>query len=384
MSMLKQVTALTTMNLANIPRRLGLSIVTVVGIGTVVGVLTSFLAMGAGIHQMATRNIRPDRAVVLSSGASSSLTSSLTRNAVATIVDAPGVKKDAGASPLVSAGIMVPVGTGLSDDTLLIGISDKFSAIFPEFRIIEGRMFTPGVRELVVGRLSGSQFAGLGVGDRIGLRGSEWTIVGRFELNGGTWENYAVADADTMMSAFERNMFQHVIVNLETPANFDAFKEALSADPSLAVDVLHEADYVLMGLGNFTRLLDFVGVFIGGVMAVGAVCGALNTMYAVIDARRLEIATLRAIGFGASSIVLSVLVEALALALMGALVGAFAAWLLFSGLVARTRGLSFPLAVTSDLVRLGIVWAITIGLIGAILPAIRAARLPIATALTGK
>ena len=379
-----QIAALTAMNLSNIPRRLGLSLVTIVGIGTVVGVLISFLALGAGIDQMATRNVRPDRAVVLSSGASSSLTSSLTREAVTTIIDAPGIKKDADGIPLVSSGLMVPVGAGLSDNTLIIGAGAKFGAVFPEFRVVEGRMFTPGVRELVIGKLAASQFAGLAVGDKIALRGSEWMVVGRFEQNGGTWENYAVADAETMMSAFERNAFQHVMVNLDSPGSFASLKEALSGNPSLSVDVLHEADYALMGFGNFTRLLEFVGYFIGGVMAVGAACGALNTMYAVVDARRLEIATLRAIGFGAGPVLLSVLVEALALAVVGALVGAFVAWLLFNGLMASTRGLTFPLAVTPDLVRLGIAWAVAIGLVGAFLPAIRAARLPIAAALAGK
>jgi putative ABC transport system permease protein len=380
----KQITALTRMNLSNVPRRLGLSLVTTVGIGTVVGVLISFLALGAGINQMATRNIRSDRVVVLSSGATSSLTSSLSRNDVATILDAPGIRKDTDGRPLAVSGIMVPVGTGVLDTTLIIGAGAKFDAVFPEFHIVEGRMFTPGVRELVVGKFAGSQFERVRIGDRIALRGSEWTIVGRFAQNGGTWENYVVADAETMMSAFERSAFQHGIALLESDAAFDRFSEALSANPSLSVDVLREADYVLMGFGNFTRLLDFVGLFIGGVMAIGAACGALNTMYAAVDARRLEISTLRAIGFGTISVVISVLVEALALALLGALLGASAAWLLFNGLAASTRGLTFQLAVTPDLVRLGIGWALAIGFIGAILPAIKAARLPIAAALAGK
>ena len=193
-----------------------------------------------------------------------------------------------------------------------------------------------------------------------------------------------IADADTVMSAFDRNAFQHVMAVLESPASFNAVSDAVSAHPSVSVDVLHEADYVRLGIGNFSRLLNFVGVFIGGVMAIGAVCGALSTMYAVVDARRLEIATLRAIGFGARSVIVSVLVEALLLALLGASIGAFAAWLFFNGHIANTRGMSFPLAVTPNLIRQGIVWAIGISFIGAIFPAIRAARLPIAAALAGK
>ena len=384
MNPLSQIVALTTMSLSSVPRRFGLSLVTVVGIGTVVGVLISFLAMGAGLEQMAISNVRQDRAVVLSSGASSSLTSSLAREAVATIRDAPGIKKDTDGRPLISAGLMVPVGTGLSNNTLIVGTGPAFNAVFPELRVFEGRMIHSGVRELVVGKVAGSPFAGLTVGDRISLRGSEWTIVGRFEQNGGTWENYAVADSETMLSAFERNVFQSVTVVLDSAVTFDSFKEALAANPSISVDVLREGDYVLMGFGNFTRLLSYVGFFIGGVMAVGAACGALNTMYAVIDARRLEIATLRALGFSATSVVYSVLVEALALALIGALAGAFVAWLLFNGLEASTRGITFSLAVTPSLVRLGLAWAIAMGLIGAVLPAIRAARLQIAAALGGK
>jgi putative ABC transport system permease protein len=389
MNSVRQIITLTTMNLRGVSRRVGLSSVTIVGIATVVGVLISFLALGAGIDQMAARNVRPDRAVVLSGGASSSLTSSLTRDAVGTIADAPGVKKDAGGRPLMASGLMVPVSvvqrrTGLLDNTFIVGANATFGAVFPEFHIVEGRMFNPGVKELVVGRLAATQFRGLDIGDRIALRGSEWTVVGQFAENGGTWENYVAADADTVMSAFDRNAFQHVTAVLESPASFDEFSTSLSSNPSLSVDVLHESDYMLLGLGNFPRLLTFVGFFIGGVMAVGAVCGALNTMYAVVDGRRLEIATLRAIGFGAMPVVLSVLVEALALALVGAFVGAFLAWLLFNGHMANTRGMIFPLAVTPRLIRLGIIWAISIGLIGAVLPAIRAARLPIASALAGK
>src|SRR5262245_7043434 len=201
----QQITTLTMLNLSNVPRRLGLSLVTMVGIGTVVGVLISFLALGAGVNQMATRNVRSDRVVVLSSGASSSLPSALSREAIATITDAPGIKQDSDGRPLMVSGIMVSVGRGLLDTTLIIGADAKFNAVFPEFRVVEGRMFTPGVREIVVGKLAGSQFERVRIGERIALRGSQWTVVGRFEQNGGTWENHAVADAETMMFSFERN-----------------------------------------------------------------------------------------------------------------------------------------------------------------------------------
>ncbi len=219
------------------------------------------------------------------------------------------------------------------------------------------------------------------VGDRLRLRGSDWTVVGQFEAGGGLSQTVMIGDADTVLAAFDRNAFQNVSVELQSPAAFKRFKDALTSNPQLQVDVKPMSQYVKDQLAQITSLLNFVGYFVGVIMGVGAVFGAINTMYAAVDARAREIATLRAIGFGGGAVLVSVMVESLMLAVPGALLGAAGAWLLFNGHAANIASLSFPLAVTPGLVVLGIVWSLFIGLVGGFLPSIRAARLPVATAL---
>jgi putative ABC transport system permease protein len=242
-------------------------------------------------------------------------------------------------------------------------------------------MFRPGLRELVAGRAAARQFKNLDVGDRIKLRGSDWTVVGQYEDNGAISENALIGDADTMLSAFDRNSYQSINVVLNSPADFKRFKDYLMKDPRLQVDVKTQREYVGDQLKQLTVVINFVGYFVGVIMAVGAVFGAINTMYSAVDSRTREIATLRAIGFGGLGVVISVMVESLALAIPGALLGAAIAWLLFNGHAAQISSLSFPLAVTPSLVVLGIVWSVVIGFIGGLAPSVRAARLQVATAL---
>jgi putative ABC transport system permease protein len=243
-----------------------------------------------------------------------------------------------------------------------------------------------GLRELIVGHGAQSQFKGLDVGSHIALRGSDWTIVGSFESNGDSHESELLADAETVLSAYRRNLYQSVIVLLDSQASFDAFKTALTTNPQLSVDVQRERDYYAHQSERMTNVLSFVAYVVGGIMAVGALFGALNTMYSAVSVRTREIATLRAIGFGAAAVVLSVLIEAMLLSILGALIGAGLAWVFFNGNVVSTLGSNFTqvvfrLAVSPALVVLGVLWACVIGLIGGLFPAIRAARLPVATAL---
>ena len=384
--MLKQVLAVTAMNIRSLPQRLGSSLVTVIGVACVVAVMVSLLAISAGLMQSSTRGSAPDQVIVLSAGATAAYMGSISREEAAIVSDAPGVRKGPDGKPLVDpeATIVVEVtkkSDGGSANTGFQGESAQWLAKQPGFKLIEGRMYRPAVRELIVGKLAHSQFKDLEVGDNIRLRGSDWKVVGEFEANGGLAENAIIGDTDTVLAAFERNAYQSIAARLDSPEAFQRFKDSVTSNPQLKVDVKRESQYVQDQLQQLTVILDFVGYFVGVVMAVGAVFGALNTMYSAVDARAREIATLRAIGFGATAVVVSVMVESLLLSVPGALLGAGVAWLAFNGNAAHIAALTFPLMVTPGLVILGVVWSLIIGLIGGFAPSIRAARLPVAVAL---
>jgi putative ABC transport system permease protein len=384
-SLFKQIWAVTAMNIRALPQRAGTSLVTVIGVATVIAVMVSLLAIGVGLLQSINKNVRPDDAIVLTSETAASYMGSIPRTAAAIIADAPGVKKDDAGRPMVAPQALVIVEvtkkTGESANIGFAGSSPEARVMDPTLHLIAGRRFLPAVRELIAGRSASAQYKNLAVGDHIILRGTEWTVVGVFEDNGGQSENALIGDSETVMSAFQRNSFQTVNVRLQSPAAFTRFKDALTSNPQLSVDVKRTADYTRDQLKPVTSILNFVGYFIGGVMAVGAVFGAVNTMYSAVDARAREIATLRAIGFGGTAVVISVMVESLLLAIPGALIGVAVAWILFNGRAVSSLGLTFPLAVTPGLLGLAIVWALVIGLIGGLAPSIRAANLPVATAL---
>jgi putative ABC transport system permease protein len=385
MNLFSQIWAVTAMNVRALPQRAGTSLVTVIGVATVVAVMVSLLAIGQGLLLSVSKNVRPDDAIVLSSGTAAAYMGSISPTAAAIIADAPGVAKDAAGRPMVSPEALVIVEvTKLNGDSANIG----FDGVVPEGRVmnrslhlIAGRPFRPAVRELIAGRSASGQYRNLKLGDHITLRGTDWTVVGIFEDNGGQTENGLIGDAETLMSAYGRTSFQTVNVRLQSPAAFTRFKDALTSNPQLSVDVRRTAEYTKEQLKPLTSLLNFVGYFIGIVMAVGAVFGAVNTMYSAVDARVREIATLRAIGFGGTAVVVSVMAESLLLAIPGALLGVAIAWMLFNGRAISSLGLTFPLAVTPGLFGLAIVWALAIGLIGGLAPSIRAANLPVATAL---
>ena len=383
--MFKQTFAVTGMNLSSLPQRLVSSLVTVIGVACVVAVMVSLLAIGAGLLKSAEGGASPDRAIVLSSGAAAAYMGQISREQAAIISDAPGIKTAPDGKPMAEpqATIIVEVTrkAGGTTNTAIVGSSPRWLGLDPNFKLTKGRMFRPAVRELIVGKSAASQFAHLDVGDHISLRGSEWTVVGQFESSGGLSQTVMIGDPDTVLAAFDRNAFQDVAVVLQSASAFKRFKDALTSNPQLQVDVKPMSQYVKDQLAQVTAVLNFVGYFVGVIMGVGAVFGAINTMYAAVDSRAREIATLRAIGFGGGAVLVSVMVESLMLAVPGALLGAAAAWLLFNGHAANIASLSFPLAVTPGLVVLGIVWSLFIGLIGGFLPSIRAARLPVATAL---
>jgi putative ABC transport system permease protein len=385
MSLFSQIAAVTVMNIKGLPQRLGASLVTVVGVATTVAVMVSLLAIGAGLVKTSTRNVSLDRVIVMPTGAQSEYSGSMSREAADLIGQAPGVKRAADGRPLVSPSAVIVVEVEKKDggtaNISLRGFGPMGLQVDPNLHLVKGRMYRPAVHELIVGKSARAQFKNLDVGDRIALRGTEWTVVGAFDAGGGMEDNLLAADADTVMAAFDRNGYQSVSVRLENPAAFARFKDALTSEPRLDVEPKRFKTYLNDQLKQLTTVLNFVGYVVGVVMGIGAVISAVNTMYSSVSSRTREIATLRAIGFGGAAVVVSVMVESLVLAVPGALLGAGFAWLAFNGHAVNTLGLSFPLAVTAPLVLAGIVLSLVIGVIGGIAPALRAAGLPVASAL---
>ncbi len=385
MSFLKQTSALTATGLRSIGQRRGSSLVTIVGVTTVVAVLVSLLAMSEGAQIFTGEKARRDEVAVLGRGAASAPQSVLSRDTMLTVNNAPHVKHTADGTPYTTASSMVNVDAIKKDGSrgriFLVGWTPGVALVQPEVRIVEGRNYQPAVHELIVSDPIRKMYRGMDIGDHVTLRNTEWTVVGVFAGNDSVGDSVLRADADTVMSTFGRTMYQQVLVILESPTDIPAFKQAVEENPAIAVDVKTIAETFKAGFGQLNLLLDFLAYFVGIVMASGAVFGALNSLYASVDSRRRELATLRAIGFSGGPILVSVLIEGMALALPGALIGSAIAWALFNGNVVSPAGLIFRLTVTPHVVWVAIVWALVIGLIGASLPALRAVRVPVATAL---
>jgi putative ABC transport system permease protein len=385
MNFFRQTVALTGTGIAGIRQRLGSSLVTVVGVTTSVAVLVSLLAVGKGSEIFTGQTGAQDTAVVLNRGATNALQSVLTRETVAAIAAAPGVRRSPDGIPWVVATTVVSVDAikknGARANTYLVGFSPGVNVAQSNLKIIAGRNYRQGLRELTVPEPITKGYRNMTLGSHVMLRGSQWTIVGVFAGQDTIGDSALRSDADTVMSAFGINTYQIATVTLTSPAAYETFKNAVTNNPAISVDVKTGLQYNKDQFGALTSLVDFVAYFVGAVMGSGAVFGALNSLYASVDARRREIATLRAIGFGNGPIVISVILEGVVLALPGALLGAFIAWIAFNGNSVDVQGLVFKLTVTPHLVLNGIIWALTIGLIGASLPAMRAARTSVTTAL---
>lgn len=391
MTMLRQIGAVTLMNLRSLPQRIGTSLVIVIGIAGVVGVLVSVLAMSTGMIKTMRNTGRDDRAVILRNGSADEPSSVVTRDAARLIADSAGVKRDVDGKPIASAETLRILTLYKKEDNaevnvILRGVGPKLLTVRPEVKIVAGRMFEPAVKEMIVGKSAQAQFKGLQIGDQVKNRTSIWTVVGVFDSGGDSHQSEALADAETVISD-GRGAFSSVTVMLESPSAFQKYKDDLTSNPALAVDVTKEREFYAKRSANISKVINVVAYVVGGIMAVGAIFGALNTMYSAVSARLREIATLRAIGFSATAMVISVLAEALLLACIGGMIGTLLAWTFFNGHVVSSSGgsvagqLIFELSVSPQLMALGLVWACAIGLIGGLFPAIRAARLPVATAL---
>jgi len=387
----KQFAAISLMNLQTLPQRIGASSVIVIGIAGVVAVMVSVLAMSAGFKHTLADAGRAERAIILRGGSDAELNSNLTRTDIATISNAPGIAKDADGRALLSSELVtvvnVPkVDTGTDANVTLRGVGLTLTGVRPELTIIDGRLFRPAVRELIAGAGAVKEFRGLTTGSVLHLRNADWVVTGIFTSNGDVHESELLADVDTVGSAVERTGYSSAIALLTSPDAFTAFKDALTTDPQLKVDVQREPDYYAAQSRPLTRTINIVGNTVALIMAIGAMFGALNSMYSAVSARGQEIATLRAIGFTALPVLLSVMTEALLLSLLGGMLGACLAWLFFNGHTVSTLGgefaqVVFKLRVTNTLVVTGILWACAIGLLGGFFPALRAARLSVADAL---
>jgi putative ABC transport system permease protein len=385
MNIIKQYGALLQLSLSSLKDRPGSVLVTIIGTACVVGVLISMLSIGAGARSMVMHDARSDRVWVLKHGAHGTFDSSLAKDVVLAIADMPGIKRGVDGKPLLYGAVFVGVeGRKRIDNSRamfpLFGVGDRFAAVHPEFHITAGRMFQPGLRELVAGKSRHELFKNFEIGDHIRLRGNDWTVVGHFET-GGFYDGSLIADAPTVMSVFSIGQFNDAVLMLQSAAAFDELQATVKGNPSVDVELRPEIDFMREQSKQVSGVLDFVAYFVGAVMAAGATLGAINSMYAIVDSRKRETATLRAIGFGVGPVILAVLSEAILLVLPGAALGALAAWLLFNGNTVSPVGLSFRLTVTPHLVALGIAWALAMGLIGGLLPALRAARVSVTTAL---
>ncbi len=389
----RQASSVTRVGVSTLPQRLGASSVVVIGIAGVVAVLVSLLAMGVGYQQTLSMSGSADTAIVLRGGSDSEVSSVLDNASTTVIAQAPGIARDAAGKPIASPELVVaanlPLNDGSGDEgsVQLRGVGDEAWALRPEAKIVAGRKFKPGLRELVVGKGAQRQFVGLTPGHEIKLGNQTWTVVGVFE-SGTAMDSELWGDANVVADTYRRGSSRtSVFVRLISAAAFDKFKAALAADPRLQVDTSTTLDYFRKQSENVTKAITIIGIVVGVIMAIGAVFGALNTMFATVATRAREIATLRAIGFRGLPVVVAVMLETMLLALLGGVIGGALAWLVFNGYSASTLAqgtvgtLSFKLAVTPALLWTGLKWALAIGFVGGLFPAVRAARLPVSTAL---
>jgi putative ABC transport system permease protein len=377
------------MNLLGVPRRLGLVCTTVIGVTCAVAVLVSMLAMSVGARGAAMGNVRPDRASVLSFDAATPARSDIPKDLAALIENLPGIRRNSRGQPIAVPEVAVYVEARRKDSGNavrfpLIGAGVGLTDYAPELHLTAGRMFRPGLRELIASNDCARRYDNFSVGSKRLIGGGEWLVVGNFDLGRTTGSCFVYADADTVLSAYPLGAYNDVNVVLQSPAAFDEFANAIKGNPQLHAKVEHEAELAEASEQQVNGMLNFVSYFVGAILAVAATIGAANSLYALVDSRRRQLATLCAIGFAGAPIIASTLAEAVLLAIPGALIGAGLAWLFFNDVGASLLEFSFHLAVTPYLVVLGIVWALAIGLISGLLPALRAARVPVTVALRAK
>ena len=382
--------AASRIGISSLPQRWGASSVIIVGIAGVVGVLVAMLAMGEGFKATLNSTGDDNTAIVLRGGSQAETNSVITREQVPLLSSLPGIAKGPNGKPLMSAELSQVVNLpskadGTDANAQFRGVGEEAWLVREKLKIVEGRKFGAGLREIVVGQGAQSQFRGLDVGKKLNLGDQEWTVVGKF-ASGDAHDSELWGDAETLASTYNRRAYQSITVRTEGKAGFDQFKAAVESDPRLKLDVDTTRAYYSKQSGQLATIIRWLGIIIGTIMAVGAVFGALNTMYAAVAGRAREIATMRAIGFRGLPVVTAVMLETMLLALLGGVLGGLVAWAIFNGYSVSTLGnnfsqVVFQFKVSPELLWTGLKWALGIGLIGGLFPALRAARLPITQAL---
>lgn len=379
-------------NIRSVKARWTSTIVAVLGIAGTVGVFVAMLSLARGFQATLVASGSKDNALIVRAGATSEMTSGVTLDSVKIIQDAPGIARGTD-GPLVTpeSVLMAPIpliSTGTDANVELRGVSPNVLEIRKQVKIVQGRMFKSGLAEVVVGKNANTTYSGLTLGKSIRLGSVPWQVVGIFDAGGSSFDSEVWADAHLLTAAYNRpeNSFQSVTVHLTSPDALNQLKDSVTSDPRLNVDVTREIDYYAKQSTSLTTLITRLGGFVAFVMAIGAIFGALNTMYSAVADRGREIATMRALGFGGPSVVFSFLIEALLISFVGGALGCLAV-LKLNGLTTSTinfqtfSNLAFAFKITPDLLVMGIVFALAMGILGGLFPAVRAARLPVATAL---
>jgi len=389
---LNQISVITAMNLRNLPARAGTSLVAVVGIGGVVAVLVSLLSMGEGFRAALDLSGRDDVAVILRGGSPDELSSAFDREAVNVVSSAPGIARDergAIASPEFYTIVDLPMrSTGTAANVPFRGVTERAAEVREGFRIVAGRMFEPGKDEVIVGRGAFAQFGNVDLGREVTWGSHVWRVVGVFEAGGSVSESEVWTDLTVLQGVYRRGSSVQVVrAQLTSPAAIATLKRSLEGDPRINVSVRSEREFYAEQSRILVTLIRYVGTTIALLMGVGAVFAALNTMYSAVSSRTREIATLRALGFGAAPVVVSVLLEATVLGLLGGIVGGALVYFGLNGYQASTLNwasfsqVTFAFTVTPALLMTGLGYSLILGLVGGLLPGLRAARLPVTAGL---
>ena len=382
--MLRQIFIVSSLNFKSLKGRFWQSMVIVVGLAATIGVMLSVLSMGAGMAEAYYKAGDPNRAIVVSKGADQEGQSAITRAMAPIIADSPGIGRDKAGRPLADRGLNMGVPVlrkdGTRGYTTMRGLADQAQGVRPELKIVQGRMFQPGKREMVVGIGAQSLFQGMNIGDKVILPDGEWPIVGVFST-GDLLEGQLIGDTETLLTSLNKTSYNSVLVRLASQDSLDTLKKALNTNPAVSVTVERHSDWYKRVGSQSTFGLILLGYIVGAVMAIGALFGCLNTMYSAVSNRGREIATLRALGYGAFPVAVSVIFEAMLLSVAGALIGAGIAWALYDGQQDVFGNSVFYLSVSPAQIQLGVTWAIVVALLGGLFPAIRAARRPVVEAL---
>ncbi len=380
-------------NFRSIRARWTSTIVAILGIAGTVGVFVAMLSLARGFRATLVGSGTPDDALVMRAGSTSEMMGGITLDSIKLVQDKPGVARDASGQPLVTQEVVgvIPIpliSTGTDANVEARGVSPNVLEIRKFVKIVQGRMFHAGLDELVVGKNASKTYAGLTVGNTVSFGGGQWKVVGVFDAGGSSFDSEMWCDARILNQVLKRpeNIFQSATVHLTSPAAFDQFKDSITSDPQLNLEVEREVDYYAKQSSAMTQLITVLGGLVAAIMAIGAVFGALNTMYSAVSERGREIATMRAIGFSSWSIILSFLFEALLISFIAGIIGCVVV-LPLNGMTTQTMNFStfsniaFAFKITFNLLVMGVIFALAMGVLGGLLPAVRAALRPVAVSL---